>query len=306
MHNTLHSVDIGSQGSCALVVQAVLPVMICAPSPSTFTIDGGTHVNFAPPYEALHRVILPVIRRFGVAATCACPTVSLYRNGAPLSRRGRLVLSVVPSPAPTPIHLLELGSIVSIHCWCVSDAACSVTAAAALAACNATAGAAFPAAALTSEITTSDELDAAGPRSRSLSACMGLCAVSSTGCVLGADRMLLDMRPNACEGGGKLSDGLQMAQEIVDEVAAAVQVGACVDHHTCDQLPLFMSLAVGPSSVRVQPPSNHVLSACDVASQFTGATFRVEESDNGCVILSCSPSLKQRSAPKPAGSAGPL
>jgi RNA 3'-terminal phosphate cyclase (ATP) len=135
---------------------------------------------------------------------------------------------------------------------------------------------------------------------------MGLCAVSSTGCVLGADRMLLDMRANACEGGDKLSDGLQMAQEIVDEVAAAVQVGACVDHHTCDQLPLFMCLAVGPSSVRVQPPSNHVLSACDVASQFTGATFRVEESDNGCVILSCSPSLKQRSARKPDGSANPL
>jgi RNA 3'-terminal phosphate cyclase (ATP) len=280
-------VDIGSQGSCALVVQAVLPVMMRAPSPSTFTIDGGTHVSFAPPYQALHHVILPIIRRFGVVVSCDCAAVSLYRSGPPPSHRGRLILSVSPSTVLTPLRLLELGSIVSVHCWCVSDAACSATAAAAVAACAAAASALF-AQAVTKEVIVSDE--AAGAAAR-LSACMGLFAVSSTGCVLGADRMLLDMTPNGVQGGARKTDGLQPAQEMVEEVFACARVGACVDHHVCDQLPLFMSLAAGPSCVRVQPLSDHARSACSVASQFTGAVFQAEEGGNGSVILRCTPAL---------------
>ncbi len=281
--------DIGSQGSCALVVQAVLPVMMRAPAPSTFTIDGGTHVSFAPPYQALHHVILPIIRRFGVVVSCDCASVSLYRNGPPPSHRGRLILSVSPSTLLTPLRLLELGSIVSVHCWCVSDAACSATAAAAVAACAAAASALFAQAAVTKEVIVSDE--AAGAAARP-SACMGLLAVSSTGCVLGADRMLLDMRPNGVHCGVQKTDGLQPAQEIVEEVFACARVGACVDHHVCDQLPLFMSLAAGPSCVRVQPLSDHARSACSVASQFTGAIFQVEEGGNGSVILRCTPAVK--------------
>ena len=248
--------------------------MIYAPSPSTFTIDGGTHVNFAPPYQALHHVILPVIRRFGVVASCACPTVSLYRSGTPPPLRGRLHLSVTPSAALIPLHLLELGTIISVHCWCVSDNACSAAAAAAAAACAAAAGAAFAEAVVSSEVTVSQS--APGVALRSLSACLGLVAVSSTGCILGADRMLLDMLPNGGEGGPRVTDGLKLAQAIVVEVCSAARVGACIDHQTCDQLPLFMSLATGPSRVRVQPLSEHTRSACFVASQFTGATFDVE------------------------------
>jgi RNA 3'-terminal phosphate cyclase (ATP) len=285
-------VDIGSLGSCTLVVQAVLPVMMRATSPSTFAIDGGTHVNFAPPYQSLVHVILPVIRRFGVVVKCNCPSVSLYRNGAPPSRRGRLVLSVTPSNALSPLDLLELGRIVSVHCWCASDAACSVAAAAAASACTSAAAATFSGAAATSELIISDEVADAVHRPRSLSACIGLFVVSSTGCVIGADRMLLNMLPNGAEGAAQTTDGLSFVPNIVAEVHAAVRVGACVDHHTCDQLPLFMSLAAGPSRVRVQPLSDHARSACAVASQFTGAVFHVEHAENGSVVLSCTPSLK--------------
>lgn len=265
--------------------------MMRAPCHSTFAIHGGTHVNFAPPHQALQHVILPVIRRFGVVASCECQSISLYRNGSPSPRPGRLLLSVSPSLALQPLQLLELGRIVSLRCWCVGDSACSATAAAALAACTAAAATAFAGAVLHSEFICSDEVAGAAPR-LSLSACIGLCAVSSTGCVLAADRMILDMRPNGGGEGRRVTDGLQMARDIVDEVAAAVRVGACVDHRTCDQLPVFMSLAAGPSRVRVQPVSDHTRSACAVASQFTGASFHVEPCDNGCVVLSCTPSLK--------------
>ena len=118
--------------------------------------------------------------------------------------------------------------------------------------------------------------------------------MSSSGCVLGADRIVLNMRPN--QGGDKgLADGLEQAAAVVAEVAAAARCGACVDHHTCDQLPVFMSLASGTSRVRVQRPlSEHARSACAVASQFTGAVFAVEEAEggHGCIILSCTPPLK--------------
>jgi RNA 3'-terminal phosphate cyclase (ATP) len=300
LNATSRSVDIGSQGSCALVVQAILPVMIRAPCPSTFSIDGGTHVSFAPPYQALQHVVLPLVRRFGAVVSCECQAISLYRSGTPSPCRGRLLLSVAPSLILNPLHLLELGCISSVHCWCVSDAACSAAAAAALAACADAAATAFPGASLHCETISSDEAAGSGPQ-LSLSACIGLCASSSTGCVLGADRMLLNMRPNDGGGGPRASDGLQMALEIVEEVVAAVRVGACVDHRACDQLPVFMSLAAGPSRVRVQRLSDHARSACVVASKFTGAVFDVESCENGCVFLSCTPPfnpLASDAAPK--------
>ena len=289
LNATSRSVDIGSQGSCALVVQAILPLMMRAPCHSTFSIDGGTHVSFAPPYQALQHVVLPLVRRFGAVVSCECQAISLYRSGTPSPRRGRLLLSVAPSLILNPLHLLELGCISSVQCWCVSDAACSAAAAAALAACADAAATAFPGASMHCETISSDEVAGSGPQ-LSLSACIGLCAVSSTGCVLGADRMLLNMRPND-GGGGQRDRGLQMAHEIVEEVVAAVRMGACVDHRACDQLPVFMSLAAGPSRVRVQPLSDHARSACVVASKFTGAVFDVEPCENGCVFLSCTPLL---------------
>ena len=158
------SVDVGSQGSCVLVVQAVLPAMAFAPAPTTMTINGGTHVSFAPPYQALHYVILPIIRRCGVNVVCECPTISLYRKGPPPARLGRLVLRVTPSQGIVPLHLLQLGTIVSVHCWCVSDAGCSVAASDALAACAAAAAVAFSGCAVTKEAINSDEVAAAGSK----------------------------------------------------------------------------------------------------------------------------------------------
>ena len=98
-----------------------------------------------------------------------------------------------------------------------------------------------------------------------------------------------------------LTAACQSDHPISRAIAAAVRAGACVDHHMCDQLPIFMSMANGPSRIRVQPLSEHARSACAVASQFTGAVFHVEDDTNGCVVLSCTPPPKSTQIDGAAG-----
>lgn len=63
--------------------------------------------------------------------------------------------------------------------------------------------------------------------------------------------------------------------------------GPCVDSHTQDQLIVFMALAEGRSRIRCSYPlTMHTISAIDICSRLTGATFTIQPSENGrtCII----------------------
>ncbi|MFN0299026.1 MAG: RNA 3'-terminal phosphate cyclase [Burkholderiales bacterium] len=59
--------NVGSAGSCTLVLQTVLPALMLAPEASQVTLTGGTHNPMAPPYHFLERSFAPLLRRLGVA-----------------------------------------------------------------------------------------------------------------------------------------------------------------------------------------------------------------------------------------------
>lgn len=101
----VHHFDVGSAGSTMLVLQTILPPLLTAGSPSTITLEGGTHNFGAPPYLFLSRTFLPLINRMG-------PRVELRIERAGFAPRGggRIVVHVTPAPLK-PIELLERGPI---------------------------------------------------------------------------------------------------------------------------------------------------------------------------------------------------
>lgn len=98
--------DIGSAGSTTLVLQAVLPALLRATTPSTLTIEGGTHNPASPSYEFLSRSFVPLLARMGAKVDLTLERPGFYPAGG-----GILRCHVEPS-ALGVLELEERGPLV--------------------------------------------------------------------------------------------------------------------------------------------------------------------------------------------------
>jgi RNA 3'-terminal phosphate cyclase (ATP) len=99
---------VGTAGSATLVLQTILPALIQADAPSEIVIEGGTHNQWAPPFDYLQRVFLPLLNRMG-------PTVEakLERYGFFPAGGGRIHVTIQPAKMLMGFALLERGAVVS-------------------------------------------------------------------------------------------------------------------------------------------------------------------------------------------------
>lgn len=95
--------DIGSAGSCGLVLQALLPALLSAPGQVEFTISGGTHNDASPPAPFLEHALLPILRRMGARLALEVVAAGFYPAGG-----GRYRVTSLPSRL-SPIQLLDDG-----------------------------------------------------------------------------------------------------------------------------------------------------------------------------------------------------
>lgn len=86
------SFDIGTAGSCTLLLQAALPVMLSAKNPCELEITGGTHVRGAPTYEYFADVFLPAAAMFGAKLEAKLERCGFYPKGG-----GKIVVKARPS-----------------------------------------------------------------------------------------------------------------------------------------------------------------------------------------------------------------
>jgi len=95
---------VGTAGSATLVLQTVLPALLCAPGPSTLCLVGGTHNPWAPPFDFLVRSFVPLIERMGprVSAT-------LVRPGFFPAGGGEFHVTIQPADRLSPLELLARG-----------------------------------------------------------------------------------------------------------------------------------------------------------------------------------------------------
>lgn len=95
---------VGTAGSATLVLQTVLPVLLTAAEPATLVLEGGTHNPFAPPFDFLDRVFLPMVNRMGPTVTAVLETPGFYPAGG-----GRFRVDVQPAAQLASIELLDRG-----------------------------------------------------------------------------------------------------------------------------------------------------------------------------------------------------
>lgn len=101
-----HDLAVGTAGSTTLVLQTVLPALLCASGPSLLALEGGTHNPLAPPFDFLDRSYLPLVRRMGPEVQAELERPGFYPAGG-----GRIVVTVEPSPRLSGFELLERGEV---------------------------------------------------------------------------------------------------------------------------------------------------------------------------------------------------
>lgn len=95
---------VGTAGSTGLVLQTVLVPLMMADAPSRVVIEGGTHAMAAPPFEFLHKTLLPVLQRLGPKLSVTLDRHGFYPRGG-----GRIVVDIEPSSL-RPISCTERGA----------------------------------------------------------------------------------------------------------------------------------------------------------------------------------------------------
>jgi RNA 3'-terminal phosphate cyclase (ATP) len=97
---------VGSAGSATLVLQTVLPALLCAKASSALTLEGGTDNPMAPPFDVLAHAYLPLVQRMGPRLHAELDARGFYPAGG-----GRFRVAVEPAAALGRLDLLERGEI---------------------------------------------------------------------------------------------------------------------------------------------------------------------------------------------------
>lgn len=100
---------IGAAGSTMLVLQTMLPILLCAGQPSRVCVEGGTHNPMAPSADYLSQVFLPVLARMGARVELELERYGFFPMGG-----GRVVLKVAPAKL-APVDLLERSELLAIE-----------------------------------------------------------------------------------------------------------------------------------------------------------------------------------------------
>ncbi len=101
-----YSFRVGTAGSACLVLQTVLPALLCASGPSTVTVEGGTHNSMSPPFDFLQRCFLPLLARMGAVVDLSLERAGFYPAGG-----GRLRAVIQACEALQPLELMDRGQL---------------------------------------------------------------------------------------------------------------------------------------------------------------------------------------------------
>jgi RNA 3'-terminal phosphate cyclase (ATP) len=231
------SFDIGTAGSCILLLQSALPVMLCAKEECALEITGGTHVRGAPTYEYFSNVFLPAIAKFGVRSTATLEKFGFYPKGG-----GKIVVKTSPAKfvgceiAPEPHKQVEYSIITS---------------------------GLPPHVAEREEKKIQHALHAAGIK------CTGEKKAVMTDCAGNAVSLF-----SGTIGSSSLGEAGKPAEKVAGEACEAfvseAKSGAAVDSHLADQLLLYAALAEGGTKFSTSKFTSHLETNAQVLRNLTG------------------------------------
>ena len=252
--------DVGTAGSVALVLQALLLPLALAPGPSRVMLTGGTHVPWSPPVEYLARVLFPTLAGMGIRAGLCVNRWGFYPQGG-----GQVVLTVDGGAVLSPLSLIARSNPVRI---------CGTSGVANLPGRIAErqrdqALRRLQEAGLSANIDL-QQGDAPGPGSYLF---------------LETDRGGLRAGFTALGERGKPAE--QVADEAVDALLEYLRGEYGCDPHLADQVIVSMALAAGTSRLTTSRVSRHLLTTLGIVQQILGCPAQVsgEEGQAGTLTI---------------------
>lgn len=110
--------NVGTAGSCTLVLQTVWPALMLADAPSRLKLGGGTHNPMAPPFHFLERAYAPLLAKLGAKADLALRRLGFYPAGG-----GEIDVTIWPAKdSLQPFDLNDRGAKVESYAECFAPA----------------------------------------------------------------------------------------------------------------------------------------------------------------------------------------
>jgi len=241
-------VEVGTAGSVTLVLQALLPTLLCARQASRVVVTGGTDVRQAPTWDYFCEVLVRLLRGMGVRVRA-----SLARRGYYPRSGGEVAVEVEPGQPRALLPEKPSGA------WKVSGEAHVARLPLSIAErMRAAASATLPRdARIGARVLGNGQAVGTG----------GAITVwaENGACVLGASRV--------AERGVRAE---ALGEAVGAELGADIASGAALDLHAADQVLVYLAMARESSSFTARAVSSHARTAMWLIEQFLPARFAVE------------------------------
>jgi len=256
--------DVGTAGSIALVLQALLPAAVSSGEAFSCRIVGGTDVRGAPPMDYLREVLVPLLGKMGARVALDIVRRGYYPRGG-----GDVRVEVSPCRGLKPLVLDTPGRLREIRgCAHVANLPEHIALRMAQAA-----------------------REALGREAHIRPLVLGPDAAIG----MGGGILLAAQCEHTILGASALAQRGVPAERLGDaagrELHAALASGATLDTHAADQLLVYMALADGPSRFRAQRLSSHAETALWLISRFLPIRTQVVP-DGRCVAVTVTPGRK--------------
>jgi RNA 3'-terminal phosphate cyclase (ATP) len=247
---------VGTAGSTGLVLQTVLLPLALAGGPSRLVLEGGTHNMMAPPFDFIERSFLPIINRMSPGVSARIVRHGFYPRGG-----GRIEVEITASQL-TPIDCLARGELLS------TGGQALVT------------GLPFE---IAERMLARARRDLASWPDDAF-ALRELPADQGPGVILLLEAQFAEVT-EMVSGFGQLGvPGERLAKTSAARMNGYLQGTAFAGPYLADQLVLPFVLAGGGSFTTVKP-SQHLLTAIEIAKRFTGRRIDLERQDGGEHLL---------------------
>lgn len=252
------SADMGTAASITLVLQAVVPAVALSGSELTVSLTGGTDVPWSPTFDYFNRVVLRGYRALGIEAEVHAARRGYYPRGG-----GEVTADIHGCRVLTPLSFADTQS---------TRAACIVSRCGSLpeGVARRQAGAA------------ADLLDGSGV------AVEGSEVAAEPSASPGTSLLVYDVAAKHIIGSDAIGARGKTAEEVGREAAerflATLETRAAVDANLADMIIPLLSMAAGPSKVRVPAVTSHLESGMHIAELFTSCGWSAAEEGRSTVV----------------------
>jgi len=244
-------IDIGTAGSIALLLQTLTPILVFTDKKITLEITGGTDVKWSPSMFYYWHIFCKYLEIMG-----ASPEVEVLKYGF-YPKGGGCVKVVFKPKNLKPLDLHERGEFVRLDTWGVASEQ-------------------LKKAKVLERMAESFEknIHSSIENKRIL-----YVPSISNGCSFHAHAHYTNAKLGATALGEVGKPAEEIGEQVAAELKTSMESGAAVDKFMADQLLIFMAIADGKSSAKVEEITGHCKTNMSVCEQILGCKFAVNEKE---------------------------